>query len=71
MTMRLNSVSYTAIEKAVSDVLATNRWPINQNYDDAGLSQRDYTKFVAEVITRIRHNADAPLSSRTSTTDKM
>lgn len=56
--MRLNAISYAAIQKAVTDVLATNNWPIHRTYDDAGLEEEEYVIFVAEVITKIRHNSE-------------
>ena len=42
-----------AIETAVQKVLATDKWPINRDYDDAGLSERQYVSFAAEVLSAL------------------
>ena len=50
-------ISHKEIQKAVKAVLTENEWPINQTYDDAGLSERSYVKFASQVITKLRDSA--------------
>lgn len=56
LTMKLESISYSAVEKAVRDVLNEQEWPICEEYDDAGLSPENYVKFASQVLTKLRHH---------------
>lgn len=42
-----------ALARALDTVLATDRWPILKDYDDAGLTRHQYLEFLQEVFAAL------------------
>jgi hypothetical protein len=53
-------ISKERIKTTVGLVLAKNKWPIHQTYDDAGLDYEEYEEFVGEVLALLLPSGSPP-----------